>query len=633
MSFRFGSLAACMLASTLAACGGGGSGGSNPDGSWLSFSPSPASVTQFQGESVSLDVTATSSRTFSRPFNVAIIDSKGVITNEVMVSPITDMKYVAALRTNASLPAGSHSTVLEVRLCEDSPLTCKSPLPGSPWKVPLTVQVKSKADAAARLTLSVPSVNLTTYPGESVSFDLTAQTSAELAGQQAVIGLFDPSSMTVVPYLQALTSDRKSYAFNVFTDTTNALPVGTHKTNLELRVCQDDIHTCKVPLAGSPWIIPLTVTVKSPTNLTTLSPIAGLGSWSTYQGNAAHTGFVPASFDPAVFSRRWSISSDMTAATAYASVAVDGGRAFFVRSVAPDRFELVAVSENTGAIDWKVDMGALRQVNPPAAANGRVYLTSTGHGDTYLWVYDQSTGTKLKQVTMSSQWPSYSAPTVFGSDVYTVNGYYGGMSRYSDQNGTISWTANVYPYEGWSPATDGRFAYTFSTPDNTFVALDVTNGSQAYSIGEPYPYSTYFKAAPVMLTDTQQAVVVADKLMAFDLVTQKRSWILNQQTAGQAAYGNGTIYVCGPTGATLEARAPATGNLLWSSSALASGCSSIVVTRNLAFVSSSEGTQAVDLATKTVVWTYPKGGVLAISPRGVLYIFKADSSLAAVNLR
>ncbi len=632
MSFRFGSLAACMLASTLAACGGGGNSG-KPDGSWLTFSPSALSVTQYEGESIALNITATSTRTFSAPFNVAIIDPKGVITTEVALSPISQLSYVAALRTSATLTAGAYSTNLEVRLCEDSPSICNKPLPGSPWQVPLTVQVKSKAEGAARLVVSVPSVSVTTYPGEAASFSFEAQLNTELASRQGNIGLFDPAGMTVLPADQFVSGQNNRYVFNVSTQTANALPIGTHTSNLELRVCQDDVRTCRFPASGSPWIVPLTVTIKSPVNLTELKAIDGLGSWSTFQGNAAHTGFVAASFDPMAFSRRWKVPSLTNYGGNYSSMAVDGGRAFLVRRADFSNWELVAVSEDTGAVEWKVNLGALHQVNPPAVGNGRVYLTSSGHQDTFMWVFEQATGAKLKQVTMSGQWPSYSAPTVFGSDVYTINGYFGGLSKYSDQTGSFSWDGSVASYEGWSPATDGRFAYSFSMPDATFVALDAATGTTAYAIGEPYNYSTYFTAAPVVLTDTQQAIVVAGNLMAFDLTTHTRSWILGTPAIGQAAYGNGTIYVCGPNGRTLEARAPATGSLLWSSPELGSVCSSIIVSRNLAFVSSGINTQAVDLATHKVVWTYPQGGTLAISPRGVLYIFSEVAALAAVNLR
>jgi len=37
-------------------------------------------------------------------------------------------------------------------------------------------------------------------------------------------------------------------------------------------------------------------------------------------------------------------------------------------------------------------MSRLYNVNPPAAANGKVFVTSTGHEDSFLWVFDQATG-------------------------------------------------------------------------------------------------------------------------------------------------------------------------------------------------------------------------------------------------
>jgi hypothetical protein len=57
-----------------------------------------------------------------------------------------------------------------------------------------------------------------------------------------------------------------------------------------------------------------------------------------------------------------------------------------------------------------------------------------------------------------------------------------------------------------------------------------------------------------------------------------------------------------------------------------------LVTNNLAFVSSMKFTYAIDLSTRKVVWTYPLGGMLALSNRGVLYI-QAYNQLVAINLQ
>ena len=635
-----GALAAGVLALALTACGGGSGGGggapapvNSTAGNWLTFDPAAPSVTQFEGESVRVVLTAKASRTFSVPFNVAIIDQAGVISPQVDVAVVSAMEYRATLQTSPTLRAGEQSTMLEVRLCEDAPLTCAKPLPGSPWRVPLKVQVKSAAEAKARLTLVTPSASVKTYPGESASFTVEAKLSTDLMARNANIGVFDPASITTSEPSQLTHLSNGQHVFKLSTATSNALAAGTYTSNLELRVCEDDVRVCRQPIAGSPWIVPLSLQILSPTNLSALAPVEGLGAWSTYQGNAAHTGFVAASFDPARFTRRFKVDALGNYVRNFNSAAIDNGRAFFVRSNASGRAELVAVSEDTGSTAWKVDMGTLNQVNPPAAANGRVYLTSTGHGDSYLWVYDQLTGAQLRKETLSSQWPSYSAPTLLGTDVYTINGYYGGISKYGDAQGAFAWHGPGVAYEGWSPSTDGRFVYAYSTPDNILNVLDAANGSLAYSIGERYPFSTYFGSRPVVLTDTQQAIVGDGNLAAFDLKNRTRSWIVNAASIGTPAYGNGTIYAIGAGGKSFAARSPETGNLLWEVALGDGSYTDIIVTRNLAFVASSSSTQVIDLGTRKVVWTYPLGGSMAISARGVLYVLTDSGALAAINLR
>ncbi|UOD29485.1 PQQ-binding-like beta-propeller repeat protein [Massilia violaceinigra] len=638
MNVRLGCLMASVVALSLAACGGGSDNSSTPqnnqDGGWLTFYSANRVTAQYQGESASVVLTATASRTFAAPFNVAVIDSSGVISPDVQISAVSPVEYRATLRTSATLASGEHSTMLEVRLCEDTPTICARPLPGSPWRVPLKVQVKSAAEAKARLTLAKPSVSLTTYPGDRTVFSIEAQLNKETIGKSLNIGVFDPSSMTIAPAGQTTSAPDGRYVFDLSTATSSALALGTHTGNLELRLCQDDVRVCRQPMAGSPWIVPLSVNLLAPTNLTSLTAVDGLGAWSTYQGNPAHTGHVAASFDPAAFSRRWKVASQSDFGGEFVSAAIDSGRAFFVRREASGRWELIAVSEDTGEQAWKVDLGTLRQVNPPAAANGRVYLTSTGHKDTFFWVYDQVSGKLLKQQAMISQWPNYSAPTVLGTDVYTISGYNGGISKYADAQGRFSWDGQSTASDGWSPSTDGRFVYLYSTPDNILRVLDAANGSSTYSIGERYPYSTSFSASAVVLTDTRQAIVGGAGLTVFDLDGRKRSWTQNASATGTPAYGNGTIYAFGANGHSLEARAPATGNLLWTAPIPESSVyTNVIVTRNLAFVSSKSRTHAIDLATKKVVWTYPMGGSLAISARGVLYVLSSVGDLAAVNLR
>lgn len=531
-------LAAILFIAVLApGCGGGGSGGgaasapaasgsgntatsttssaSASDGSWLSFDPGAPSVTQYEGESVPVTVTATSSRTFAATFNIGIVDGSGVITSQVSVaaSPTSPSSYIATLNTVAGLGVGPHTTSLEVRVCEDAPLVCAKPFPGSPWRLPLTVNVRSN------------------------------------------------------------------------------------------------------------------------TKLSTLTPIDGLAGWSTFKGNAAHTGYVDASFDPAAFTRRWRLAASSTYPNIYPSVAIDGERVFFTRLTMNSEAQLVAVAEDTGEPAWIANLGSgLIGTGSPAASNGRVYVTATRGTSSLFWVYDQAKGTMLKQIASGTQLDRSSAPTVYGTDVYAFTGY-ATLAKYSDQSGKLAWNASVSSLAGWTPATDGRFLYTFNLADGTLAAFDAGDGSLAYSIGQAASASAYPEAGQVALAGTQ-AFVAAGKLIAFDLAGRTRAWATSTDVYGNAAYANGTVYAFGSGGTTLEARSATTGALSWSLALGGGGYfSDVIVTRNLAFVSSNNSTQAVDLATHKLVWTYPMGGSLAISPRGVLYIADALGALAAVNLR
>jgi outer membrane protein assembly factor BamB len=86
----------------------------------------------------------------------------------------------------------------------------------------------------------------------------------------------------------------------------------------------------------------------------------------------------------------------------------------------------------------------------------------------------------------------------------------------------------------------------------------------------------------------------------------------------------------------LEARAEADGTLLWSW-ALPSGSdtqfvSEVLLTKNLAFVSTDRATYAVDLATHEPVFSYPASGKLALSANAILYIHNS-TDLIALNLK
>lgn len=650
MHFMRMAAAAVLGASLLAGCGGGGGGGDapapggpvgatpgtsgpppvTPGGAWLTLTPGTVTVSAFEGESTGFRVTGVSSRTFDKPFNMAIVDSKGVVTTDVTISALSQLEYAVDLRTAPTLAAGSHTTYLQVRLCEDVPTVCSKPLPGSPWYVPVTVNVASLAQAQQRLTLMPAALDLVTYQGEPLSFELVAQ----MGGASKPVQLAVVDNAGILAQGAAMNPDGNT-TYRARLTTSSVLTAGVHSASLEVRACYDDPRDCRSPVSGSPWRVPTQVTVKSGVNLTTLAAIPGVAPWSTYNGNATHSGYVPASFDPASFTRRW--NRPETGAGTGQAPAIDKGRVFTVSGNWFGKWELAAINEADGNVAWRYDMGTLHRVNAPAAANGKVFVTSTGHQDTFMWVFDQATGQLISKTTLYSQWERYLAPTVVGDMVYTNSGYYGGMVKFNSATNLVEWSNTALPqYDGWTPAVDGNYAYAYM--NSQVYAVDTATGSIAFTIANPNGQWMGWSTGALALADKMGFIVHGGRLVGFDLQARSLAWETNGSTIGQPVVAKGVVYSLAEGGALVEARAAATGMLQWKSSALGSGTTEasferMLVTSNLLFASGANTTVAVDLATHQVVWTYPLGGELAISDQGVLYIVSQAGKLAAVNLR
>jgi len=199
--------------------------------------------------------------------------------------------------------------------------------------------------------------------------------------------------------------------------------------------------------------------------------------------------------------------------------------------------------------------------------------------------------------------------------------------------GSRTWWASMPQYDSWTPAIDARYAYAYMS--GQFIAVDVATGTDRWTVTDPENSWSGYTGAPVVLTDSLAFVANGGRVMAFDLAKHTRAWSVTGTVTGQPAFGNGTVYVLNANGTVLEARSPTDGKLQWTSESLGSGFyTRVIVTRNVAFVSSDTRTLAIDLATRKIVWNYPLGGDLSISANGVLYILgTTGGALAAVNLQ
>jgi len=646
-------LAGAIIASALlASCGGGGGDGAspapapvtpiappvNPDGTWLSFTQTSYSVIAFEGYVTPFTISAVANKTFSTPVNIGVVDKNGVVLAAVEASK-HENTYSARLMSSDLLKLGTHATSLEVRLCEDDPMSCKKPLAGSPWFVPVTVNVKPAAEAKARLSLSPAAFDLTREEGELLNLTMIGALSAPEIGTQAIYALIsDPTTRLIA----ATGSGDANTAQQITVKTRGvSLAPGNYSTNLKLELCYDIV--CQKPVAGSPWAIPLKVAVSALTNLKPLSPEPTLASWSTYRGNALRNAYLPATFDPANFSRRFSIASRYNYSSLPTSLAIDNGKVFMVRQT-PEGQMLEAISEETGKLVWSVNFGpagdGTTYVTSPAAANGRLYVNSglrNSGGQDFLYVLDQVDGKLLHKIPMGVNAASR-PPAVAGNFLLQVAGTENlGMSNFDAITAQPVWESHSSTAGTAAVSFDSSFAYLYTF--SHIQGINLSDGSTAFMHSAQLP--AYKPRRPtVVLSGHRHAFINADdRIVAFDTVSRAPAWEVMGAFTGDPAYAKNVLYAI-EGGKFLEARDGATGALLWSAEfepidnlGLSYNTDEILVTENLAFISGTTKTIAIDLTTKKVVWSHPLGGSISISKNAILYILTWNDELRAINLR
>jgi hypothetical protein len=407
--------------------------------------------------------------------------------------------------------------------------------------------------------------------------------------------------------------------------------------NVTLRVCSDFSCTNEVP--GSPVSLPYDLTVES---LRPLARYDGVDDWTTYQGNAAHTGYVPIDVDSANIVPRWSWSTP-DQANGYGGIstlAVNGNRVF----VSAEK-HLYALDEHGGAALWDFDfndvqafpdLSSVVKLNPPAAAGDQVYVATSGHGGTYMWAFAASTGAQRFRTPFTAQWEAYFAPTPYGDTVYTNGGTYGGMYAFDVATGNQRFFSNLQQFDEWTPAVDENYAYAYiggqtaNTPAQLNVIDRQTGAHVASILDHSYQWAGYsMDTAPVIgAAGSVTAVNVGNSsqnsLINFDTVGESIRWSVAGGYTGTPAYRGGVFYAVNRAPLRLEARSEATGALLWSwippLGAENTFIGDVLVTNNVVFVSTNRAVYGIDLATHNIVWTWPKTGRLTLSANGVLYI-------------
>lgn len=385
-------------------------------------------------------------------------------------------------------------------------------------------------------------------------------------------------------------------------------------------------------------------------------------SWTTYQGNSAHTGYVPGSYDANKFALNWKkdfLNNELVTGGSPRSLPVvaGGGRVF----MAVDTYyfgdeQLHAYDARTGTEIWSKSFSHAPGAMGATYSNGIVYWPVLGAGSTNtVYAYDAATGGNVFAVTDPLVGVATGAGNIADGTYYLPWGDRDALAAIDAVTGQIRWeTTLTQQQNGWTPALDATNAYfylgygSYAGPQTgRLYAVNRTTGAIDFTIFDSASkMSTYNDWGSPVLGDQHDAFAMNQnvfnvsgnyRLIRFDLLAHSISWSLNGNFSSGMALHGGVLYVA--NNGNLEARDESSGTLQWTWTPPAGVAlnSNVIVTDSHLFVGSRSITYAVDLATHKAVWSTNVGGQLALADNW-LYIEGPDPNayatghLAAIGL-
>jgi outer membrane protein assembly factor BamB len=502
----------------------------------------------------------------------------------------------------------------------------------------------------SRLTVKVTPSSFALAPSEGAqqNVTLTVKDLAYRPGSRSLFLGVEPPGAVFAP--APLVTNLGGGLYSVLLHTAPSLAVGEYSGAITLRLCMES--PCARSMVGKTVTVPYTVKV--------LGAAAVMPDWQTHQGNAAHTGYVPVTLDPARFAFAWEWRRSTSGVLGFINAVVTEGDRVFVTD---DEYfgpltSLYALDESDGSLAWRQDFINYPALNPPAVANGIVYAATTGHENTFLWAFRANDGTPVFKSAFAGQWPRVLAPTVRDGRVFTNGGYYGGgVYGYDATSGASLWSVFSGDDDMSTPAVDSNYAYHYN--GHSLEVYSAATGVAVASITDPQVAVSGFYSyhgSPMLGSDdhimafsggafsgrasssTEQ--YGSRPLTNFSLAARAMRWRSNHAYLTAPAVANGVVYAGRNNPKSLDALNERTGEVLWSWPGTATDAEfhrNVLVTNNLVFVSTDRAIHAIDLNTRQSVWSYPAPGMLALSAGGTLYIAEgareSTGRLIAIRLR
>lgn len=494
--------------------------------------------------------------------------------------------------------------------------------------------------ASVSLAVTTAPLNMDIAAGDEAGVKVEGTWSGQNLGAPVYLGVRDSSGRFIEPPMQTAAGASFSFAMTTRAD----LAPGTYAGSLDVLACKD--AACA---ASYPGAVKLAYTVKA----------AAVGDWEMHQRDAAHTGYVPVTLNPARFAKAWEWARTKDDPIGGINpVVTAGGKVYVTTDVYFGQGIVYALNEKDGSEAWRRALGQVPAFGPPSVSKGRVYAAVTGHEETALWAFDAGAGDVLFKGAFNGQWPHVMAPTVIGDQVLTGAGYYGGETySFSASTGVRNWMHQAGGvWDMWAPAADDTYVYHHNGA--ALFIIDRATGATVAKIDDLLgkASTSEYHGGPI-LGSRRNAISFAGGafsgmassnteqydqrvLSSFDLAQRRYNWSTANAYLTTPALAGGVLYAGRNTPAVLDAMEEATGKVLWSWFPPESAETlhrNIIVTRNLLFVSTDRAVYAIDLATRKSVWRYPEPGMLALSADRTLYIATggraSDGKLVAIRLK
>lgn len=348
--------------------------------------------------------------------------------------------------------------------------------------------------------------------------------------------------------------------------------------------------------------------------------IPKIGDWTMLWGNSEHNSYQPLILNTENFALRWTTQVKGRAT----AVATGKGRVYL-----NDGNNTLSLNAGTGEFLWSYPLAG----GATSYVNNRVYGHIGGHEATTFTSLDAANGALKFSATHGSQWANFSAPTIYNGHAYMNGGYFGGMLAFNAITGAKEWEISppvVDWADYWEPAVSELGLFVLA--QNKLRALSPKDGSLLFEVDSP----VISGGKTPVIGSRGNVIEAGTSVVSYDIASRKVAW---QSEASENIYntykyvavGNSQVYAI--IGADLFVFDESNGRTVWHKTISNSSLSSnIALTASHLFISDSSKTYAIDLVSRQVVWTYPKGGqFLSIGNEGALFIAN-ENEITAIEI-